>query len=98
VHANLSTLHHAHSSFTAWERAASISRQSALIAWHNAFNEKTLLASPHIFHTLVSPENSLVHPIFNIHVHVVVISKQMKHYTCVCGCREIHTMYMYATS
>ena len=35
---NLSILCHAHCSFTAWVRAASISRQSALIVWHNAFN------------------------------------------------------------
>ena len=38
VHANLSAICHAQCSFTAWARAASISRQSALIAGHNAFN------------------------------------------------------------
>ena len=37
VHANLSAIHHAQCSFTVWTRAASISRQSALIAGHNAF-------------------------------------------------------------
>ena len=36
VHANLSAIRHAQCSFTAWARAASISRQSALIACHNA--------------------------------------------------------------
>ena len=38
VHANLSTIRHAQCTFTTWARSASISRQSALIAWHNAFN------------------------------------------------------------
>ena len=37
VHVKLSAIHHAQCSFTMWARVASISRQSALIAWHNAF-------------------------------------------------------------
>ena len=38
VHTNLSAIRHAQCTFTTWARAVSISRQSALIAWHNAFN------------------------------------------------------------
>ena len=36
VYVNLSAIRHAHHSFTVWACAASISRQSALIVWHNA--------------------------------------------------------------
>ena len=37
VHTNLhvSTIHHAHCSFTPWACVSLIGRQSALIAWHN---------------------------------------------------------------
>ena len=37
VHANLSAIRHAQCSFTTWAHAASISRQWALIAWHDGF-------------------------------------------------------------
>ena len=37
VHANLSAIRHVHCSFTTWVHAASINKQLALIALHDAF-------------------------------------------------------------
>ena len=49
VHTNLSAIRHAQCTFTTWARAASFSRQSALIAWHNTFKFCTLFSSIAVF-------------------------------------------------